>query len=135
MNVSLIISIVALFISLGSFGFSLFQFSKNRNVRKLEEVNRIINRALELERKHYKLSLILKYESDMEDWKDRLDDIGTLEELGKDTIAVLNKKSVSLEDIYKAEQALLKIELEFDLLHETLLKMNDLSKKLKQAKL
>lgn len=93
MNVSLIISIVALFISLGSFGFSLFQFSKNRNVRKLEEVNRIINRALELERKHYKLSLILKYESDMEDWKDRLDDIGTLEELGKDTIAVLNKKS------------------------------------------
>lgn len=104
-------------------------------MRKLEEVNRIINRALELERKHYKLSLILKYESDMEDWKDRLDDIGTLEELGKDTIAVLNKKSVSLEDIYKAEQALLKIELEFDLLHETLLKMNDLSKKLKQAKL
>lgn len=116
MSIPIIISSIALTISIASFGFSLFQFNRTLQLKKAEKINELLGAAFELRRSAQDLRHLI----------DRTDDIDTHDELLNATdkfseelfTRTLNNPKTKISDIYKLEQALLKFRLEFDLMEK-----------------
>lgn len=112
----IIISSIALAISIASFIFSLFQFNKTQELKKAEKINEILCAAFELRRSSQGLRHLL----------DRTDDIDSHEtflnmtdEFSEEMFSkTLNDPKTKIKDIYKLEQGLLDIRLQFDLLEK-----------------
>lgn len=113
-----ILSSIALTISIASFGFSLFQFSRTQHLKKAEKINELLGKAFELRRAAQDLRHLV----------DRTDDIHSHEEILNATdqfseklfSKILNNPKIRVTDIYKLEQSLLEFRLEFDLLENQL---------------
>ena len=107
------ISLIALTISVASFIFALFQFNRNQNLKKLERISEIMNKAFELRRASQKLKHLVEMTDDIDSHEEAIDVINTLcENVSK----VLNNPKTTLSEVYVVEQKILKITLNFDLL-------------------
>jgi len=113
MENSIIISSIALIISVATFLFTLFQFRRNQSLKKLEKTNEIMNNAFELRRSSEKLKHLVEMTDDIDSHDEALD---VINELTENIHKVLNNPKTTVSEIYEAEQRLLKTTLNFDLL-------------------
>lgn len=107
------ISSVALIISISSFVFSLFQFSRTQRLKKAEKINEVLREAFTLRRLSQDIRHLINHTDDIDSHKEILDamDIITDNLMSK----VMNNPDVNISEVYVLEQSLLKTRLEFDL--------------------
>lgn len=110
----IIISSIALTISIASFIFSLFQYNRTQHLKRAEKINEILRAAFELRRSSQDLRHLIDRTDDIDHQEKFLNMTDQLsEELFSKT---LNNPKTKISDIYKLEQDLLEMRLEFDLL-------------------
>jgi hypothetical protein len=116
MSGPILISSIALVISIASFGFALFQFNRTQHLKRAEKINEILHEAFELRKASQELRHLI----------DRTDDIDSHDEFLSMTdkfseemfSKTLNNPKTKITDIYKLEKGLLEIRLQFDLLEK-----------------
>lgn len=111
---SLTLSIVAILISLASFGFGLYQYRNSRKVSLLEKSNTALKHAYEVRKSVQDLRHKIDVTDDIDDHEKELNMLSSATE--KLFTHVLDSKSITLEEAYMAEKAIIKIDLEFSLL-------------------
>ena len=114
-----IISIVALCISIAGFGFSIYQWKKNSFIKSAEKAHEVTLEAFELRRSSQDLRNLIAVTDDIEDMEEFLQATDTVsEELLKNA---LRNPKISLSDVYKAQQKISDFRLELELLHKQVL--------------
>jgi hypothetical protein len=111
---SIVISSIALIISIAGFLFTLFQFNRNQRLKKLEKINGIMSNAYNLRRSSEDLKHLIEISDDIDAHEEALNLINIFTEslFSK----ALNNPKTKISEIYSVEQRLLKTTLEFDLL-------------------
>ncbi len=114
MTKSIVISSIALIISIAGFLFTLFQFNRNQRLKKLEKINDIMSNAYNLRRSSEDLKHLIEISDDIDAHEEALNLINIFTEslFSK----ALNNPKTNISEIYSVEQRLLKTTLEFDLL-------------------
>jgi len=111
---TLIISIIAIIVSMISLAFSFYQYKNNQLVQKLEKSNAVLKHSYNLRKLSQDLRNKVNITDDIDDYNSLLDIFD--ESLENQLSAILNNVDVSLSDVFKIETALLSLDLEFDLL-------------------
>ena len=114
MTKSIVISSIALIISIAGFLFTLFQFNRNQRLKKLEKINEIMSNAYNLRRSSEDLKHLIEISDDIDANEEALNLINIFTE-SLFSKALSNPKT-NISEIYSVEQRLLKTTLEFDLL-------------------
>ncbi len=109
----IVISLIAITVSVASFIFTLFQFNRNQDLKRLDKVGEIMNKAFELRRSSQKLKHLIEMTDDIDSHEEAINAINIFSEHLPN---VLNNPKTTVSEIYLVEQKLLKTILEFDLL-------------------
>ncbi|MCG3738264.1 hypothetical protein EXA16_18550 [Vibrio cincinnatiensis] len=113
MTNSIILSSIALVVSVASFSFSLFQFNRNQSINKLEKINDTLKVAFELRLKSQDLRNLIDISDDIDSYEKEIERLNSVCE---NASKVLNNPRTKTSEVYAVEQELLKTTLEFDLL-------------------
>ena len=114
-----IISIVALCISIAGFGFSIYQWRKNSYIKNSEKIHEVTLEAFDLRRLSQDLRNLIAITDDIDDMEEFFQAIDSVsEELLKNA---LRNPKISLSNVYKAQQKISDLRLELDLLHKQVL--------------
>ncbi|EII3094222.1 hypothetical protein ACOB3W_003561 [Vibrio cholerae] len=113
MTNSIILSSIALVVSVASFSFSLFQFNRNQSIKKLEKINDTLKVAFELRLKSQDLRNLIDISDDIDSYEKEIESLNSVCE---NASKVLNNPRTKTSEVYIVEQELLKTTLEFDLL-------------------
>ena len=111
---TLVISIVAILISLGSLAFNLYQFRSTKRLRMLEKCNDVLHKAFLLRKLSQDLRNKIAVTDDIPDFDHILDGLDKAIESGYGKI--LSNENLSHQDIFELERHLLELDLEYDLL-------------------
>ena len=113
---SVIISVVALCISVAGFGFSIYQWKKISFIKSAEKAHEVILEAFDLRRSSQDLRELRAITDDIDDMEELLQATDSVsEELLKNT---LRNPKISIIDVYKAQQKISELRLEVDLLYK-----------------
>ncbi|GAA3945712.1 hypothetical protein [Allohahella marinimesophila] len=114
-----VISIVALCISIFGLAFSVYQWKRSAFIKSSEKAHEVTQEAFELRRSSEDLRNLIGVTEDIDDMEELLQSIDSVsEELLKN--ALRNPKT-SLRDVYRAQQRISDTRLEVDLLHKQVL--------------
>ncbi|MCG3748857.1 hypothetical protein EXA20_18260, partial [Vibrio cincinnatiensis] len=111
MTNSIILSSIALVVSVASFSFSLFQFNRNQSINKLEKINDTLKVAFELRLKSQDLRNLIDISDDIDSYEKEIERLNSVCE---NASKVLNNPRTKTSEVYAVEQELLKTTLEFD---------------------
>ena len=115
----IIISVVALYISVAGFGFSIYQWKKNSFIKSVEKAHEVTLEAFELRRSSQDLRNLIAITDDIDDMDGLLQATESAsEELLQN---VLRNPKISLSNVYKAQQKISDLRLELELLHKQVL--------------
>ncbi len=116
MSGPVLISSIALVISIASFGFALFQFSRTQRLKRAEKINEVLREAFELRRASQGLRHLIDRTDDI-DFHDEF--LSVTDKFSEEMFSkTLNEPKTKMVDIYKLEQGLLEMRLQFDLLEK-----------------
>lgn len=113
------ISIVSLCISIAGFGFSIFQWRKSSFIKIAEKSHEVTLEAFALRRSSQDLRNLIAITDDVDDMEDFLQELDSVSE--KTLNNTLRNPSISLREVYMAQQKISGLRLELDLLHKQVL--------------
>ncbi|WP_156782017.1 hypothetical protein [Acidihalobacter aeolianus] len=119
-----IISIVALCISIAGFGFSIYQWKKNSFIKSAEKAHEVTLEAFELRRSSQDLRDLIAVTDDIDDMEGFL---RAIDKVSEELLNALRNPRISLVDAYKAQQKISDLRLELDLLHKQVLEVKRLN--------
>ena len=111
-----IIAALALFISLGSLAFGIYQYHILHQVRVKEKATTILKFAHDVRRKSEDLKHLIGNTDYVDDCSELLEKYNALTE--NRISLIVNSKTISMGKLILIEQSLLPLELELDLLHK-----------------
>lgn len=114
-----VISIVALCISIAGFAFSVYQWKKSAFIKNAEKVHEVTQEAFELRRSSQDLRNLIGVTDDIDDMEELLQATDSASE--KLLKNALRNRKTSLRDVYKAQLRIADMRLELDLLHKQIL--------------
>lgn len=114
-----VISIVALCISIAGFGFSIFQWRKSSFIKIAEKSHEVTLEAFALRRSSQDLRNLIAITDDIDDIEDFLQELDSVSE--KTLKSTLRNPNVSLREVYMAQQEISGLRLELDLFHKQVL--------------
>jgi len=111
-----LISIVALCISIAGFGFSIFQWRKSSFIKIAEKTHEVTLEAFALRRSSQDLRNLIAITDDIDDMEYFLQELDSVSE--KMLKSTLRNPSINLSEVYMAQQKISDLRLELDLLHK-----------------
>lgn len=124
-------SIIALVISVASLAFTYYQYRHTHRINTLEKRNSVFKKAYALRENVEDMLIMFRTTEDIEEHKGPFLAIeDSLEDLFK---GILDRKELTIDEVYRVERSLLDLELQYSLLVKSVRYLIDYNEKLKAA--